>query len=374
MVVYAQDKKIPCATTAPPKINPVLKYLPFYKIIKSYKHHAEEITKFLNMEKPSSIIATNDRGFYMGYFLEEAGKRGVDTGVLQWALYYPGQQMRPFRGVRFWRRFAYKWFKPIYVGIRDFIVNLVFHGSSRWTKGIIGGGVAKKMGVINELAKKILVKSGVPEKKITVVGYMDFHASRLAKKELDADKKKRAGLFEKYSINPNKKNIIYYSTPFNRKDTAILTDKKQHWLTDTIIKTIRETCEETTHDILFKPHPSEKISAYDWLKQYEVKFMNPLADNNELIALADLYIAGVSTTNFIPLSMNKDAIFVNLAHLPQVESAKEYFGVKKFVETREEFRDLLDKFKNGNLEKQYASGRNIITEDSLNKILAWIEK
>ena len=102
--------------------------------------------------------------------------------------------------------------------------------------------------------------------------------------------------------------------------------------------------------------------------------MNPLADNNELIALADLYIAGVSTTNFIPLSMNKDAIFVNLAHLPQVESAKEYFGVKKFVETREEFRDLLDRFKNGNLEKQYASGRNIITEDSLNKILAWIEK
>lgn len=369
---FAEQNKLPFTAINHPRHNPLSKFIPFYITVKNSRHYAKEVERLLDSSRPAKIIGTNDQGFYMAYLMEKAGERNIDTRVLQWALTYPGQRILPKKEIALSRKIIYRFGKPLYVKIRNFFRNAALGRRDAWSKGMIGAGRAKRFGVINEQAKEFFIARGLPEEKITVVGYLDFYLSEKMKEELSRDKNKRRILADKYGINPARRNIIFYSTPFNRKDTAILNDQEQKENTEKVIDTIRKICPLTDFDILFKPHPSETAEQYEYLKRYEVKFMNPTWNNNILIGLSDLYVAGVSTTNFIPLVMGKDAIFVNMAKLPQVESARSFFGIKKFIADEKELSELLTRFKSGNLEKQYASAEKIITPDSLSKILSWI--
>src|SRR3989344_6531926 len=100
--------------------------------------------------------------------------------------------------------------------------------------------------------------------------------------------------------------------------------------------------------------------------------MKKQTNNNELIFFADLYIADSTFTNFIPIAMGKEAIFVNFFNLPSVESAKGCFGIKKFIEAWDEFEKLLELFRDGNLPRQYEFDEKILINNSLRKILDWI--
>ncbi|MEK7147601.1 MAG: polysialyltransferase family glycosyltransferase [Patescibacteria group bacterium] len=372
MLEYARINQHPFYAVEPPAINFLSRYIPFYAILKNHKHYTEEINKLLDKERPVKIIATNDQGFYSGYLMEQANQRQIDTMVLQWALTYPGQRILLKKETPAWRKFSYRFGKPLYLKIKNFLLGFVLDKPRNWSKGMIGGGKAKRLGVINEQTLEFFIERGIPKEKMTVVGYLDFYLSEQMKNQLANDKNKRQELAKRHNIDRSKRNIIFYSTPFNRKDIAVLTDQEQYQLTETIIKTLREICPQSEFDILFKPHPSEDIGQYQKLNRYGVKFMNPIADNNELIGLSELYIAGVSTTNFIPLAMNKDAIFVNLSKLPQIESGRSFFAIKRFITGIDELRSLLQSFKNNALEKQYQQPNKIITPDSLKKILGWI--
>jgi len=372
MTVYAREHNSPFIAINPPKYRALLRRLPLYVTIRNAVHYSREVEKMLRERKPARIVATNDQGFYMRRLIEEANRRGVDTAVLQWALTYPGQRIRPQKQAPLWRKHIYRIGKPLYIHIRDNLLKIALGNDSRWHKGIIGGGSAKRFGVINKQALEWFKARGVPAEKMTVVGYLDFHLSKEINEEFCRDASKKEEAAKRHNIDLKKKNIIFYSTPFNRKDTAILTDEEQRRMTETLVRAVRDICPKDEYGLLFKPHPSETKEQYSYLSPYSVSFMDPLADNSELIALSDLYIAGVSTTNFIPISMDKDAVFVNLAKLPQVESARPFFGIKKFVTEPAELHLLLNDFKRGNLERQYEGREKIITDESLEKILNWI--
>ncbi|TSC67865.1 MAG: hypothetical protein CEO19_12 [Parcubacteria group bacterium Gr01-1014_73] len=372
MLEHARANRQQFYAIEPPPPVSWLKFIPFYITIRNYRHYATSIKKLLEKTRPAKIIATNDQGFYMGCLMEQANRRGIDTMVLQWALTYPGQRILPKKKMALWRKILYRLGKPIYVKIRNLLLKVVLGQKENWSKGMIGGGRAKRFGVINEQAREFFIKNGIPKEKMAVVGYLDFYLSEQMKNRLANNKIERQRLAEKHHVDLSKRNIIFYSTPFNRKDIQILTNEEQYRLTESVIKIIREVCPPEEFDILFKLHPSEDISQYQKLNHYGIKFMGPIADNNELVGLSELYLAGVSTTNFIPLAMNKDAIFLNLGNLPQIESAKPFFGIKKFITDQKKFRELLSEFKDGNLEKQYGSVEKIITADSLAKIISWI--
>ena len=372
MINFAKENRLPFEAIYGPKPSPILERLPFYRTVTRARHYTREVGALLSRSSPSQIIGTNDQGFYMRYLIEEANRRGVKTSVLQWALTYPGQQILPVKNTPRWRKVLYRLGKPLYVKVRDGLIASALGNNNRWSKGMIGGGSAKRFGVINGQALELFAAHGIPREKMTVVGYLDFHWSKEIEKRIEADQSIRRAIAEKHDIDLNKENIIFYSTPFNRKDTVILSDAKHRKMTETVIQTIREICPPDQYGVLFKPHPSETKGGYQYLAPYSVTFLDPVADNNELIALADLYIAGVSTTNFIPITMNKKAIFVNLAKLRQVESARPFFGIKKFVTEPAEFRDLLTDFKRGKLEPQYSGREKIIVDDSLQKIIDWI--
>lgn len=372
MVIYAKQYNIPFCSINPPTVNPYLCLIPLYRTIKEYKYYTEEITRIITKEHPQKIITTNDQGFYMGFLMKIANLANIETLVLQWALTYPGQRILPAVKTSTFRKFIYRIGKPLYVQIKKILLQFVLKQTDDWSKGTIGGGRAKKFGVINEQAKEFFVKHDIPSEKMQVVGFIDFHLSEKLMKDTNLDISKKNILAKDLEIDLTKKNVIFYSTPFNRKDIGILSDEDQYKMTEITVGTIREICPFDKFEIIFKPHPTENHLQYASLSKYNVKFTNPLGDNNKLIYLSDLYIAGVSTTNFIPLVMDKDAIFVNLAKLKQIESARSFFGIKKFVTEKTDLVNLLIDFKNGKLEKQYDSSDKIITCDSLNKILKWI--
>ena len=97
-----------------------------------------------------------------------------------------------------------------------------------------------------------------------------------------------------------------------------------------------------------------------------------MSDNFTIVYFADLYIADSTTANFIPITMNKKTIFINFFNLPLIEKSAPYFGIKGFITGQEEFKSLLKKYKVGTLDYQYETKKEIITPDSLNKILNWI--
>src|SRR3989344_4413615 len=318
------------------------------------------------------IISVNDNSIYVRWLITEGNKRGIDTMVLQWALFYEGQRLRPPRLVKNWRRIFYKFGKPVYLFFRKIFRGLILGFDFEGGKFVIGAGPSKRMGVINSAAKDCFVQAGVPEKKISIVGHPDFYLAEEVMKNLGSSSLEKITVADKYGIDLSKKNVVFYSSPMYVKDITVLTPAEQLDYTKRLFTIIRKYLTEKNYDLILKIHPLEKADLYRPVEELGVKIMKKQTNNNELIFFADLYIADSTFTNFIPIAMGKEAIFVNFFNLPSVESAKGCFGIKKFIEAWDEFEKLLELFRDGNLPRQYEFDAKILINNSLRKILDWI--
>lgn len=372
MLVYCRRQGLACDFITPPvgSNNAQMARFPTFSLIRNLFCFKKQILNLLRDKSIKKIISVNDGGIYLGYLMAEANKRDIDTAVLQWALTYEGQSERPKKKIISWRRILYGIAKPVYVFFKKMAVLLIlgfYQG-----KGVPGGGAALRFGVINQQAFEFFRQRGVPAGKMAIVGYLDFHLAEAKKKELDADEIVRRQTAEALGLDLGKKHIAIFTSAYNSRVVNILDDDGQYQFYEDLIKTIRDIFPKESHDILIKPHPIERPELYQPLEKYGAKVFDRLADNFTLVYFADLYIADSSTANFIPITMGKKAIFINFFRLSLIEKSAPYFGIKRFVAEREEFRALLEKHKKGVLGRQYEAGEEIITSDSLAKILNWI--
>ncbi|OHA26146.1 MAG: hypothetical protein A3D52_00485 [Candidatus Taylorbacteria bacterium RIFCSPHIGHO2_02_FULL_44_36] len=374
MLDYCRQRNLAYDFLTPPKSadNSKKTNFPVFSLIRDLILYKKQIRVLLNDKQIKEIISVNDGGIYVGYLMTEANKRGIDTAVLQWALAYADEEQRkmPKKIVVFWRSVLYCLAKPVYIFFKKLAVLLIL--GIYQNKSVLGGGTAKRFGVINQQAFEFFKKQGVPEEKMTVVGYLDFHLAEKTKKDFDDNKQTFLKKALEYNINLSKKNIIVFSSPFYIKDIKIITAEEQVRYYKKLIEKIREICPLEKYDILFKIHPIEDLNTYKSLENIGIKIFDKNADNHALIYLSDLYIADSTTTNFIPITMGKKAIFINFYKLLLVESSKYCFGIKKFATDEKEFNRLLKLYHDRRLPVQYEKDEEIITPDSLTKIIEWI--
>lgn len=318
------------------------------------------------------IISVNDSGVYIRYLFNEANKVGIETMVLQWATSFEGGRKRSKKQAKGFRGLFYTIGKPLYAKLKRFIARLILGKGFIQAKALPGCGNSKKFGVINHQAHDYFVRNGVPKEKLSIVGYLDYYFAEKVKRDLDQDEVEREVAARRLSINTQKKQIVFFSSPYNGKDIKVLTDEEQYNFTETLVKTIRTIFPVETYDLRIKIHPSENIELYRPLTKWGVTLYDKHTNNYELIYFADLYIAGGTSANFIPLVMGKDAIFINFLKHPIIESTKKVFNIKNFVTDYQTFSKLLTDFKNGALPKQYYDVAGIATPDSLKKILEWV--
>ncbi len=356
----------------PPKLNSLIDWIPYVHFVRSLIRYRKDVLELLSNPRIKKVISVNDSGPYSRYLFKEAKARGIGTFVLQWAMSFDGARARKKKETTKSRKFMYRLGKPVYAKIKRKLINFVMGEEFSPSKDLIGRGNADKFGVINEQTKQFFLSQGVPEKKISVVGYLDFYLGQKTKEDFAKDTELRRVAATRLNINESKKNIVFFSSPYNGKDLNILSDAGQYEYTERIVKEIRSVCAESEYDILFKIHPSENIHLYAPLKKLGVKLFGKDTNNYELIYFADLYIAGGTATNFVPMIMDKPAIFVNFLNIKVVESTKNVFNIKEFMHDYMKFSEMLLSFKNGKLLRQYGDVQSIITLNSLDKIIDWI--
>ncbi len=353
MISYCQEKNYSYYLIEKYQANKLFKIIPFYYPIRQTIDYKKQVGRLLTDKTIKKIISVFDTDFYSYHLLKTANKKEIETMVLQWSLTIPGKFKKRKPGLG----------RKIYFGLVNLILKPII-GTMPTGLGKLAGGSSQKFGVINQKAWQMFKELGIPKKKMAIVGYLDF---ALAQQSFD-----KQALAQKHQVNLDKKNIVIFSTPFNTKDIVLFSDSQQLDYFKKIILGIRQVFSPAEANILLKIHPAENIELYQPLKKLGVKLFGKQTNNFELTALSDLYLCHHSTTNFIPMAMNKQAIFLNLIQSPYIERTKAYNGIKKFISSQDEFKNLLADFKNNSLPLQYSPDPSIITPDSLQKILAWI--
>lgn len=342
----------------------------YMRNIKAFKLGISKL--FYDNPNIRKIVSVNDSGVYMRYLFSEANKIGIETMVLQWAMSFEGARHRNKKQAKNFRGFFYTIGKPLYAKLKRLIARLILGDGFVPAKALSGRGNSKKFGVINHQAYDYFVRNGVPKEKLSIVGYLDYYFAEKVKRDFDQNERERETAAWRLSINTQKKQIVFFSSPYNGKDIRVLTNEGQYNFTEALVKVIRAVFPTETCDIHIKIHPTEDIELYRPLAKWGVTLYDKHTNNYELVYFADLYIAGGTTTNFIPLVMGKDAIFINFLRHPIIESTKKVFNIKHFVTDYPTFTKLLVDFKNGRPVKQYGDVDGVTTPDSLKKILEWI--
>lgn len=373
IVDYCRAKNYPAFIIERPRLNPLFEKITLIRRLFWVRHFKQGVNKLLSDREINKFIAVNDNSVYVRYLFTEANKKNIDTAVLQWALIYEGQRERPPRNVLWWRKIMYRFGKPLYILARKTLTRLFLRTGFEDAKSVIGDGPSKRLGVINKQAYDFFISKGLPAEKTSIVGYLDFHLAEQTKKDFDADQNKREQAAKRLNISLSKKNIVIYSTPLYTKEIIIFTENDQLAYFRRLIAVLLKEYKEKDYDILFKVHPAENERLYQPLRDLGVKVIDKHTSNPELVYFAELYIADGTTTNFIPIIMGKDCIFTNLFNLTAIETTKECFGIKKFINDWDEFETLLKLHHLGKLPRQYEVREDIIVENSLEKILAWVD-
>jgi len=364
MKQYCQEKNYQYFELTNPCTKKLLKIIPFYYPLKNFYFYRKNVRSLFNNKSIKKIISVVDLNFYYKLLFHEANLRGIETMLMQWALTHEYSIKKKNNEKKYF-------LKTFYFNIVSLLLKFIGGIKNNKVK-VLGGGNTNKFGVINEPAFRLFKSAGVDEKKMSIIGYIDFHEAEKKYLSIKKNKKLQNSITKRLGINSNKKIITIFTTPFNVKDLKILSKIEQINYYKKIVSNIRIVFNKKEADIYLKIHPAESKEKYSSLKEFEVKIFDKNIHNEELIFFTDLYIAHHSTTNYIPIIMNKNSIFINLLNLELIELTKKYFGIIQYINNYKMFNKLLSDFKNNRLDKQYSEKEKIITPDSLKKILNWI--
>lgn len=358
-----------------PKLLALLFPIPLWFI---YKRKCRE---FLKSKNPTAILAITDTSFHHNCLFKLANQKGVRTFLIQWTpLASPRIRVEAKKAAQKLQRANIQLPRRIIKQCVSFY-NSVLMRYLAWVLGfdirklpIMGLGPSQKLGVINQHAYQIYKEAGVNENKMTIIGSMDFDSTINMLHAIEANPELKSKIKKKYSVDDSRINIALYSIPFNTKDVTFFTKREQMKHFYGIALAIREIFPEEGANILLKIHPAENIETYKPLEFLGVKVYGKDTINEELIYFVDLFISYPSTSNYVPIIMNKDAIFINLLKFSKAigEGDKASYGIKKIVYNKREFKKLLKEFKQGKLKKQYTADHIIADGRCAERIKRWL--
>lgn len=307
----------------------------------------KKVEKIILQYKFKLFLQVNDSNIYNDIIVKVAKRLKIATLVLQWAITSPEELYLKNREIK--KHIILKTKKKYEIIIWKFVEKLlkilyhpilIFFGVYSNYKLSFGQGDSNIIGVINEYSKNLLIKQGINEKKIRIVGSFHYDdAIKIKNKNIDDLKKK-------YNIKDSIISIIYFSQPFYRKDLMVLTLEEQLNYIEDLITYIGNFFYNKGKDyiLLIKLHPAEDLSDYKrFFNRKNLKLITD-ADNNELILLSDICISQNSTVLQNVIILKKSVIALNILKLKEIEIGSQVLGIKKCVNTWEEFIQTLDIF------------------------------
>lgn len=341
--------------------------LPFFSVLASWRTYQKEVKTLLSSGDIACVLGDEDTNFYNNCLFHEANKRGIATVALQWSLINAYELNTAHREhLKSFHRLSP--LQKLYAWTLRRASNLL--GMSRMGSPVVGCGTATRFGVLNQPVFELLSQHGVPREKMRIVGSV---AWTLAKEKNEKLKQPSAHteISQKYGIDPSKKIILIFTTPYDIPGVMeILTQEEQQEYYRAIIRAIQKHIPPQEATIVLKIHHRESLAMYQPLIGPGVAVLDKIANNEEVVALSDIYIADGSTANFIPMAMGKDALFIHFLNIPIMLNTREFLGIKKFITSMDEFSEHIRMWKTGTMPAQYAPGS--VDTNAREKILDFI--
>ncbi len=314
--------------------------------------HSKACRKFLDSVNPQKIITTRAIPS-ADTILKEANRKGTDTIVLQWS----GSALR---------RAALLNEKPDKTLVRklhDYLLKIISNILDIPYKeprfGLAPANPAK-MGVFDDDEAKNGLGRHHDSGTVHIVGSPDFQFIDELKQKIDSKPSLKKQLLDKYDLSENKLKILiilfrYYRTPPDKYKMTI-SEHVAHYYE--VLKKMREVFSESEADIMLKIHPGEysegQANIYESYKKLGIKLYVGQSKTDELLCLSDLCITEPQTSvNYMILASNTPAIFLNMHHRTDIDKLAPFFGIKHIVKKEDDFVNLLQQFKDGELPKQY---------------------
>lgn len=310
--------------------------------------------------KPKLVIQTNDMHVFNDIIVKVAKKFKIMTLVLGWAITAPEEKYFEKREREYsklikkrsgFQNLVDKFLK-IFLRIINTPLYLFFNVYSNH-KMSFSQGNSDIVAVINRFTKNLLVKQGVDENKIRIVGSLHYDDS------LNSIKKKSPIIIKKkLNLNTNDVVITYFSQPFYTKDIKILSFEEQLEYVKLIINKVDRFYKEIkkSYIFLFKLHPAENKKDYNiFLNKDNVKIFTE-TDNTDLILVSDVCISQHSSVIQSVIVMKKPILSLNILGLDIIREGAKVLGISNCINTWDEFIENLKLFERNN----YSVLNNII--------------
>jgi len=334
-------------------LNKSLITVPFVTSLFKRYIHARACRKFLANSKADTVITTKVIAPH-DVITNEVKRLGIKLLLLQWSSFGSAKVYIKTRnsgsGV----------FYVLYYRMLDFFKKIV-----DLKNGYSGLAKLDSIGMIDPRSARFFTEQGGDPSKIHIVGTVDHQIASEARK-------KTAYLKEKYGVSSKRLNILVLSYRFHRAKLGRKGSDYQIEYFRNIFSLIRSVYSENEANVLFKLHPAEE-NIYSSFEELGVGVCGDESETHELIGLSDLCITDPWTTaNHYILGSGIPTIFVNLSSLTYLNSLKDYYNIRNITTRDEDFSSALQKFKAGELEKQYDN--NEIDTKSIGSIVSFIIK
>ncbi len=342
---------------------------PFLAPIRKMRAHRKKCREFLEIIRPVKLIFEKTTNPHTA-IAREARMAGVETIRLQTSFYGPwnasmfGGREEP----SFLRRVYYQMLQLFYT-VADMLSGVPLGALKRRAV------VPDKLGAIDEVAAERILKEydRAAPKMVSIVGTLDVEETHILKRRIESDAHARAELEKKYGIESGKINILVPSMrlQFFHLDGQPISEDYQIRYYERVFTAIRKVFSPEEANILFKLHPKEEDIYTSYTPLHVTVCGGVQASTDELMCLSELCVNNPwSSTNYYVLATSVPALFVNFSPIDGFNLAKDDYNIKEIVATEERFLELLEKFKEGILERQYDN--NHIVLDSVKRIVELI--
>ncbi|MFX0141421.1 MAG: CDP-glycerol glycerophosphotransferase family protein [Candidatus Hodarchaeota archaeon] len=306
----------------------------------------KEVREFIKKWKPKLVLQTNDMHVYNDIIVKVAKRFKILTLVLPWATTTPEEYNFKLRQIKEYKYLS-KLSKTQIIKMNFYnnifkIINypiFIIMGVYSNHKLSLGQGDSDLVGVINKYSKNLLIKQGVNEKKIKILGLLHFDDT------LNAKNQSIANLRKKFKLKESEVSIVYFSQPFYKKDLSFLTLEAQLNFLENLIAIISEFYKEKrkNYKLFIKLHPAEELNDYERFSNMNDIQIIKDADNIELILASDFCISFMSTVILSVIALEKPILSLNILGLEAIEIGAKVAGVKECINTWDELKINLDK-------------------------------
>ncbi|MAF59756.1 MAG: hypothetical protein QF858_03440 [Candidatus Pacebacteria bacterium] len=343
------------------------KRIPVVSALIRYRKHIKSARAFFNKHNIGRFVGAKI-SFTNQTFFREANYRGIQTVLVQRGhrppldSYVRIKKLKPLK-----RTYAF------FIDLMRKVIEMITFGPRYAFTSIM----PSKVGAIGEEGKTVLPeRHGFDPKIISVLGSFEHQWMIDLMKKIKSTSGYRKNILKKYGIDEKKKQILLLSGRYQHYIDARENYTREEELEilryfEDIVKNIKSVFSDDEIQIHFTLHPAEK-NIYEPLKKYGVQIHGIQSKIDELIAVSDLYISyPVTSAAYMAVASGIDAIFINFSPLQELNKVAGDFGITNVVTDREEFKNKLEDFKMGDLERQY--DQNHVVKNSIDNTIDFIK-